>query len=160
MFWSDGCSLLRAEGFFLKKMKKNSLGSKTTICLSPGLHKGRPRYRRSLHLSKENINSKHEIYWLSSTFVSHFRPPGSGSRFRIRIRIHWLDWIRIQYGFGSETLPQTYVGLNTDPAEFFLLFSKFVGHFCPPGSGPGFRIRIRIHWPDWIRIRIKTLPQT
>ncbi len=26
-------------------------------------------------------------------------------------------------------------------------------HFCPPGSGPGFRIRIQIHWPDWIRIQ-------
>ncbi len=36
------------------------------------------------------------------------------------------------------------------------IFSPFVGHFCPPGSG--FRIRIRIHWPrlnkDPIRIRI------
>ncbi len=31
--------------------------------------------------------------------------------------------------------------------------STFVGHFCPPGSGSGFRFRIRIHWPDWIRIR-------
>ncbi len=34
-----------------------------------------------------------------------------------------------------------------------------MGHFCPPGSGSGFRIRIRIHWPGlnpdpiWIRIR-------
>ncbi len=35
-----------------------------------------------------------------------------------------------------------------------LVFSTFVGHFCPPGSGSGsgFRIRIRIHRPDWIRI--------
>ncbi len=24
-------------------------------------------------------------------------------------------------------------------------------HFNPPWPGPGFRIRIRIHWPDWIR---------
>jgi hypothetical protein len=29
--------------------------------------------------------------------------------------------------------------------------TTFVGHFCPPGSGSG--IRIRIHWPDWIRIQ-------
>ncbi len=28
-----------------------------------------------------------------------------------------------------------------------------MGHFCPPRSGSGFRIQIRIHWPDWIRIR-------
>ncbi len=26
-------------------------------------------------------------------------------------------------------------------------------HICPPGSGSGFRIRIRIHWPDWIWIQ-------
>ncbi len=29
-------------------------------------------------------------------------------------------------------------------------------NFCPPGSG--FRIRIRIHWPDRIRIRNNVLP--
>jgi hypothetical protein len=30
-----------------------------------------------------------------------------------------------------------------------------LGYFCPPGSrsGSGFRIRIRIYWPDWILIR-------
>ncbi len=37
--------------------------------------------------------------------------------------------------------------------NFYQFFSTFVSHFCPPGSGSGFRIRIRIHWPDWIRIR-------
>jgi hypothetical protein len=37
----------------------------------------------------------------------------------------------------------------------FKKFSTFLGHFCPPGSGSGFRIRIRIHWPDWKRIRIR-----
>ncbi len=40
------------------------------------------------------------------TFVGHFRPPWSGSGFRILIRIHWLDRIRIQSGSGSETLCQ------------------------------------------------------
>jgi hypothetical protein len=34
----------------------------------------------------------------------------------------------------------------------FLNFSTLVGHFCPPRSGFGFRIRIRIHW---IRIHEK-----
>jgi hypothetical protein len=45
-----------------KKLKKkiqlkklNSCGSKTTIYLSLGLHKGCPSYRRSLQPSKENI---------------------------------------------------------------------------------------------------------
>ncbi len=28
-----------------------------------------------------------------------------------------------------------------------------MGIFFSPGSGSGFRIWIRIHWPDWIRIR-------
>ncbi len=36
--------------------------------------------------------------------------------------------------------------------EFFYTFVSLVGHFCP--SGPGFRIRIRIHGSNWIRIRI------
>ncbi len=35
--------------------------------------------------------------------------------------------------------------------NFYKFFSTFVGLFCPPGSGPG--LRIRIHWPDWIRIQ-------
>jgi hypothetical protein len=46
-----------------KKLKKkitaekklNFFGSKTTIYLSLGLHKGRPGYRRSLQPSTENI---------------------------------------------------------------------------------------------------------
>ncbi len=35
----------------------------------------------------------------------------------------------------------------------FLIFSTFVGNFCPPGSESRFRIQIRIHWFDWIRNR-------
>jgi hypothetical protein len=31
-----------------------------------------------------------------------------------------------------------------------------VGYFCPPGTGSGIRIRIRIRWPDWIRIQYKS----
>ncbi len=55
-----------------------------------------------------NVNVKFCFQWScppSFTFVGHYCPPGSGSGFRIRIRIHWPDWIRIQYG--SETLIQT-----------------------------------------------------
>ncbi len=37
--------------------------------------------------------------------------------------------------------------------NFKHFFSTFVGNFCPPGSGSGFRIRIQIHWPHWIRIQ-------
>ncbi len=62
------------------------------------------------HPTLQNMN----FYTFISTSVGHFWPPGSGSGSRIRIRIHWPDWIRIQFGSGSETL-----------------------------NWPGFRIRIR-----------------
>ena len=60
-----------------------------------------PGYRRSLQLTKEAI--QHFKTWIFSTFVGHFCPPGSGSGpvFKLRIRIQWSDWIRIQYGSGS-----------------------------------------------------------
>ncbi len=44
-------------------------------------------------------------------FCGSFWPSGSGSGFQTRIRIHWPDWIRIQCGSGSETLPVTEVGV-------------------------------------------------
>jgi hypothetical protein len=37
------------------QLKKKKLKSKTTIYLYLGLHKGRPSYKRSLQLSKKNI---------------------------------------------------------------------------------------------------------
>ncbi len=42
------------------------------------------------------------------------------------------------------------------------MFFYFCGSFFPPRSGSGFRIRIRIHWPDWIQIQSgsPTLPKT
>jgi hypothetical protein len=77
-------------------------GSNTSIYLSLSLHKERPSYRRSLQLSREAIQHfKTKIFFY---FCGSFFPPGSGSRFRIRIRIHWPDWIRIQLGSGSATL--------------------------------------------------------
>jgi hypothetical protein len=33
---------------------------------------------------------------------------------------------------------------STSKHEFFKKISIFMGHFCPPGSGSGFGIRIRI----------------
>ncbi len=50
-------------GFWWPKFtaEKKFWGSKTTICLSLGLHKRRPSYRRSLQPSKENI--KHFKTW-------------------------------------------------------------------------------------------------
>ncbi len=78
--------------------------SKTTIYLSLGLHKGCPSNRRSLQLSKENI--QHFNTW-NFFFVCNFCPPGSGTEFWIRIRIHWPDGIRIHKGSGFETLVRT-----------------------------------------------------
>ncbi len=81
--------------FWSRKIEKNLQVKKNTICLSLGLHNGRPSYRRSLQPSKDNIQ-------------------------------HFKTW-------------------------YFSIFQIFGGHFCPFGSWSGFRIRI--HWPDWIRIR-------
>jgi hypothetical protein len=43
--------------------------------------------------------------------------------------------------------------------EISSLFSFFVGHFCPPGSGSAYGMRIRIRIQQlilvWIRIRIR-----
>ncbi len=91
-----------------KNWKKISAGkkikffflSKTAIYLSLGLHKVCPSYRKSLQLTKEAI--QHFKTWIFSSFVGHFCPPGSGSGFRIRIRIHWPDWIQVPR-FGSQS---------------------------------------------------------
>ncbi len=109
---------IRIQGFNDQKLEKITAKifllfffiSKTAIYLSLGLHKVCPSYRRSLQFSKEAI--QHFKTWtftkLLSTFVGHFCPPGSGSGFRIRIRIHRPDWIRIQSGSGSTTLVGCY----------------------------------------------------
>ncbi len=71
--------------------------SKIKIYLFLGFPKGCPSYRRSLQLSKENIQHLHANYLLFYIFMGHFCPPGSGFRssnsnqwgsLRIRIRIH------------------------------------------------------------------------
>ncbi len=75
--------------------------------LSLGLHKGPLSNRRSLQPSKENIYPfKTRNFLHFSIFVGHILP-GFRSGFRMRIRIHWPDWIRIQSGPGSETLAIT-----------------------------------------------------
>ncbi len=66
-------------------LKKNNkfFGSKTTIYLSQGLHKGRPSYRRSLQPSKQNIQYlKTWKFWTFFNFCGSFLP----SWIRIRIR--------------------------------------------------------------------------
>ncbi len=89
-----------------------------------------------------------------------------------RIRIHFIRiWIqhyisfyqKLQFTFSwafikdvkatEEAFSPQKRTSSTYKHEIYLFFSVFEGHFCPPGSGCGFWIWIRIHWPDWIRIR-------
>ncbi len=87
------------------KEKLFFLLSKTTIYLSLGLHKGPPRYKRSLQLSKEHPalqNMKFLIFF--STFVGHFCPPGSRSELRIPIRIRTPNTDPDPIRIGSATL--------------------------------------------------------
>jgi hypothetical protein len=74
---------------------------KTAIYQSLGLHKVCPSYRRSLQLSKEAI--QHFKTWTFTNFCLLLWVIFA-LRFRIRIRIHRPDWIRIQSG-------------STDPIE-------------------------------------------
>jgi hypothetical protein len=57
------------------------------------------------------------------------------SKYRLRLRIRILFRIR----------------------QLWSYFLFFLCNFCPPGSGSGFRIRIRIHWHDGIPTRISFL---
>jgi hypothetical protein len=47
--------LIQAKIFKLLKLKKIQFFGKIAIYFSVSLHEGRPRYRRSLQLSKENM---------------------------------------------------------------------------------------------------------
>ncbi len=79
--------------------KFNFFLSKTTIYLSLGLHKGRPSYRRSLQLSKENIQHfKTCNFWIFFYFCGSFLP----------------SWIRIQIRIPN-TDPDPLTWLNPDP---------------------------------------------
>jgi hypothetical protein len=71
---------IRINGLMMKNWKRIQLKtnllpfwSKSAIYLFLGLHKGSPRYRRSLQPSKRTIStSKHEISKLFSIFVGYF----------------------------------------------------------------------------------------
>ncbi len=113
---------IRIQGFNDQKLKKKIIAenffvfffwSKTAIYLSLGLHKVCPSYRRS-HPTLQNMN----FYKFFSTFVGHFCHLGSGSGFRIRIRIHRPDWIRIQSGSGSATLHKASVLFSNNLNEY------------------------------------------
>ncbi len=64
--------------------------SKIAIYLFIGLHKGRPSHGRSLQPSIENIQLCKTLHFFTYFFLfwGNFCPPGSGSEFPMRIRIH------------------------------------------------------------------------
>ncbi len=89
----SGCWLSTHPGSRIQGSKRHRIPAPDPQhCLSLGLHKGRPSYRRSLQPSKKNI--QHFITWKFCPFflffVGHFCPPGSGSAIWMRIRIQNL----------------------------------------------------------------------
>ena len=146
---------IRIQGFNDKKLKKKKLqlknfffASKTTISLS--LHKERPSYRRSLQLSKEPI--QHFKTWTEKKIYFFL---GSKTAIYLSLGLHKeRPSCRRSLQLSKEAIQ------HFKTWTFTIFFSTFVGHFCPPGSGSGFRIRI--HWPDWIRIQSgsATLPRS
>ncbi len=97
--------LIRIQGFDDQNWNKFTAGknlifflSEIPIYLSLGLHKGRSSYRRSLQLTKENIQHFKKYNFLTfSIFVGHFCPPGSDSGSGSTDL-----WIRIQSRSGAE----------------------------------------------------------
>ncbi len=79
-----GWILIRINpGFWWPKIETNLQLKKITIYLSLGCHKGRLSYKRSLHLSKENI--RHFKTWNSLNFILLFCGLLLPSWVRIRI---------------------------------------------------------------------------
>ncbi len=107
---------IRIQGFWWPKIEKKKNYSKktfkffwikTTIYLSLGIHIWRPRYKRSLQLSKEDIH--HFKTWIFLVFL-YFYGPFLPNCIRIQIPntdpdpLTRLNPIRIQFGSGSATL--------------------------------------------------------
>ncbi len=133
---------------FTPEKKQIFWGSKTTIYISLGLHKGRPSCRETFNSQKRTYRtSKHEFF---STFVGHFCPTGSGSG---------------STGSGSATLWETRLkgrfSINQLAWEVILIWRP-----CRYGRNDGLkllffslRIRIRIFSRSRIRIKVMTLNQ-
>ncbi len=109
---------IRIQSFNDQKLKKNYSWKKVKFFFDQKLQFTYPKASiKNVQVTEEAYSSqmrpsntsKREFLKKISTFVGHFCPPGSGSGSRIRIRIHWPDWIRIQSGSGSETLVYTCV---------------------------------------------------
>ncbi len=90
------------EKFTAEKKINNFFESITTIYLSLGLNKGRPRYRRSLQLSKRTSTLENKEFFNFFLLLWFICPPGSGSTDLIESGSntdpdpkHWLQAITI-----------------------------------------------------------------
>ncbi len=100
----------------------------------------KPSALKREHPSLQNM--KFLDFFLLWWMVSQFFPPGSRSGFWIVIRIHWHDWIQIQFGSGSATLVKmsTSVVPGTGFINIFLgeeicgSCDPFADASIPPGS--------------------------
>ncbi len=151
-----------------------------SLCTSQGLWIWIPGFRIRIHFLRIRIRIQ-RIRMEANT-----DPDTDPDPIRIRIRIQsgsrtlmTKNWIKItaekkikfffdqklQFRYLSLGLHKVCPGyrrslqLTKEAIQHFKtwIFSIFVGHFCPPGSGSGsvfkLRIRIRIQWSDWIRIQ-------
>ncbi len=122
-----------SRGFDDQKLKKIYSWKKKKfvfVYLSLGLHKGRPSYKRSLHLSKENI--QHFITW---NFLIFFYFSG----------LFLSSWIRIRI---PNTDPDPLTRLNPDPIRV-----RFRIRICNPAKTVYGYAFILVGW-IWIRNRI------
>ncbi len=110
---------IRIQGFVDQKLKKiyswkKKFRSKTTICLSLVLQKGRPSYKKSLQFSKENIQ-----YFKTWNFYNF-------------VLLLWVIFALLdldldsEYGYGSTDPIES--GSNPDPQSWTIL---------PPEDGEG-----------------------
>jgi hypothetical protein len=118
-----------------KNCKKFTAGKKINFLRikNYNLPSPRPPKRTSKLQKKPSALKKEHIGLQNMKFLIFFYFCGSSLpswiRFRIRIRIHWPDWIRIQFGSGSGTLHILYalgsgwkLSWFSDPLFYFYKF--------------------------------------
>ncbi len=135
LFWELKASFVTWTSFMAKTIKEDIVNTRKGLALG---------FRICIHLIRIRIH--------------HFRLNTNPDADPILIQGFYNQKLKKIYSWnkklrflgGSKTTINTSLGLKT---WNFLMFSTFVGHFCHPGSGSGFRKRIQIHWPDWIRIQ-------
>ncbi len=95
-----------------------------------------------------------------SGFIHENPEPDTGQGFWILMNQNWTQKIQIWSKIAiylclsyRRSLQSSKVNIQHYKTMKFTNFFLFVSHFCPPGSGSGLRIRVRIQGPHWIRIQ-------